>query len=113
MKALVALLLLIPSLVWAGSVTLAWDPVTDPVVTGYQILYGTKTGVYGSPVDVPGDAATKTYTVNGLTSGTKYFFVARSRNADKTLFSSNSNEVSGVTPLSGPGALKIVITIGD
>lgn len=108
-----ALLFFVSAASWAGSITLQWDPVTDPVAAGYQIFYGTKTATYGTPIDVPGDATVKTYTVNGLTAGVTYYFVARARNAAKTLFSAYSNEVSGAAPLEAPGSLKIVITISN
>lgn len=107
-------LLLFPSLAFAGSATLQWTVPSDVTgIAGYQILYGTTSGVYGAPVDVPGGSATKSFTINGLSSGTQYYFIARSHNADKTLFSANSSEASGSIPLGAPGSLTVVVTIGN
>lgn len=107
-------LLMFPSFAFAGSATLQWSLPTDmTAVAGYQVLYGTASGVYGTPVDVVGNAATTSFTVNGLLSGTRYYFVVRSANADKTLFSANSNEATGAIPLSAPGSLTVIVTTGN
>lgn len=95
----------------AGSVTLAWDPVPDSRVGGYQILYGTAAGTYGEPIDVPGGRTINTFTVPNLEPWTRYYFVARAHNQDKTLFSMNSNEVNATLPLPGPGQLKVTVTV--
>ena len=65
-----------------GSATLSWSPPTTdtnggPVttLTGYHIYYGTSPSVMNQSVAVSG-AATTTYTVTGLTTGTWYFSVA-------------------------------------
>lgn len=106
-------LLLFPSFAFAGSATLQWTvPADTTAVAGYQVRYGTAAGVYGAPVDVTG-AQTTSFTVNGLLSGTRYYFVVRSSNADKTLFSANSNEATGDIPLAAPGSLTVVVTIGN
>lgn len=109
MKRLIVLLLL-PPLAWAGSASLQWDPPADTAgITGYQILYGTASGVYGStPVSVVG-ATTKAATVNNLKAGVKYFFVARSTTADPTVFSANSNEVATTVPPGAPAGLTISV----
>lgn len=95
----------------AGSVILAWDPVPDTRVGGYQILYGTAPGQYGNPVDVPGGRAGTTFTVTNLDPWTRYYFVARAYNTDKSAFSLNSNEVDATLPLPGPGQLKVTVTV--
>ena len=54
-----------------GSVELTWDPETNPGVTGYQVYWGTASGVYTMNADV-GLTATPMapeYTVTGLTCG--------------------------------------------
>jgi CHRD domain-containing protein/VCBS repeat protein/FG-GAP repeat protein len=56
---------------------LAWDAVTDPTLSGYRIYYGTAPGTYlqsvGQGLNV-GKATT--FTVTGLSSGTRYYFAA-------------------------------------
>ena len=58
-----------------NSAALAWDAVTDPTVIGYRIYYGTAPGTYlqsvGQGLNV-GKATT--FTVTGLSSGTRYYF---------------------------------------
>ena len=58
-----------------NSAALAWDAVTDPTFSGYRIYYGTAPGTYlqsvGQELNV-GKATT--FTVTGLSSGTRYYF---------------------------------------
>jgi Fibronectin type III domain/Bacterial Ig domain len=74
----------------AQNVTLAWDPSPDSTVTGYQLQYGTSSGIYTTTIDV-GNSTTAT--VSNLTSGTTYFFVVTAYNA-ASLISPPSNEAS-------------------
>ena len=73
---------------------LNWDPVTDPNLAGYHVYFGTSSGMYaqalGNGLVVANNVTT--YSVTGLTSGTRYYFVAT---AYDTLGneSSYSNEV--------------------
>jgi cellulose 1,4-beta-cellobiosidase len=57
------------------SVTLAWDAVAAPTLSGYRVYFGTAAGGYlqprGQGVAV-GDVTT--YTVAGLSGGSRYFF---------------------------------------
>lgn len=109
MRYLIALSLLIPGLVTAGSVTLAWTVVSDARVVGYQILYGTESGEYTYATDVPGGRETGTHTIQNLNPATKYYFAARSYILDKAEYSANSNEVSATVPLSAPGSLSVTM----
>ena len=77
-----------------SSVTLVWDPSTDPTVTGYKFYWGTASGVYGSSVDV---GLVTTYTVTGLLSGHTYYFAVTDYNASKQE-STYSNEVTYTAP---------------
>lgn len=67
----------IPGATAPGTAALAWDAVTDPSLGGYRIYYGTAPGTYfqsvGQGLNV-GDVTT--YTVAGLSSGTRYYFAA-------------------------------------
>ena len=59
----------------SSTATLAWDTVTATNLSGYRIYYGTAPGTYlqalGQGLNV-GNVAT--YTLMGLTSGTRYYF---------------------------------------
>ena len=69
--ALFALLLAIAAPALAGSATLAWDPVTSPLVAGYVIHYGPGPGNYTASIDA-GNVTTRT--LSGLTEGATYHF---------------------------------------
>ena len=95
---LTAGLLYFGAYVVAQAVTLQWDvPVGDPLVAGYEIHYGAQTGTYDAFVDVPG-ATTNTTVAPNPGVGQTYFYAARSVNADKSLVSPFSNEVSLTIP---------------
>ena len=60
-----------------SSVTLAWDPVVNANIVGYRIYYGTSTGTYTQPPRNGLDAGNvTTYTLQGLSGGRRYYFVA-------------------------------------
>jgi hypothetical protein len=61
-----------------NSITLTWDPSTDPSVVGYRVHVGTVSGVYTSVIDVGNKT---TVTVPGLTVGATYYFAVSSYNA--------------------------------
>jgi len=91
-----ALLLFLPSALWAAQVTLAWDPC-DPKPDGYRIYKR----VQGQSYDFTKPAwrgAQATGTVANLANDTRYFFVVRAY-VDKRE-SGNSNEVDLLTPKS-------------
>ena len=55
--------------------TLAWDAVVDPSLVGYRVYYGTAPGTYTQPLGsgiIVGNVLT--YTITGLTIGTRYYF---------------------------------------
>jgi hypothetical protein len=56
----------------ASEVTLAWDPVSQPEVSGYRLYYGTLSGRYHTSLDA-GD--TTSYKVSNLAPGTYFFAV--------------------------------------
>lgn len=73
----------------ATTATLAWNPVTDPSLGGYNILVGTASGLYTRTITV---GNVTSYTVDSLTTGTTYFFSVTAYNSAGE--SSPSNEVS-------------------
>jgi len=61
----------------SSSVTLAWDAVTEPNLAGYRIYYGTAPRTYLQPFGQGINVGNvTTYTVTGLSSGTRYYFAA-------------------------------------
>ncbi len=82
----------------AASIKIAWDPSTEPLVTGYRLYYGKASGVYMNAVD----AGNRTdCTVTGLDAGTTYYFAATAYTAagDESAL---SNEISYTMPGSAP-----------
>ena len=85
---------------FAGTVTLAWDPVNSPLVVGYMVYYGPAAGNYTSSIDV---GNTTSYTVPSLVEGTTYHFATTAYDAAHTQ-SGYSNDVSATVPSSAPVA---------
>ena len=69
---------------------LTWSAVIDSKLAGYKVYVGTRSGVYGTPVDV---GNVTSYTVSNLLVGTTYYFVVTSYSSSGTE-SPYSNEVS-------------------
>ena len=88
----------------ANSLTIAWDPATDGLTTGYFVVYGTASGVYTSRINV---GLVTTYRVDGLQDGTRYYFRVQAYGNSGEV-SDYSTEVSGLTsgtaPSGGGGA---------
>jgi hypothetical protein len=57
----------------AGSVTLAWNASTNPIVTGYNVYYGCACGAYTNKICV-GNSTNAT--ISGLAQGATYYFAA-------------------------------------
>jgi hypothetical protein len=62
----------------AQSVSLGWNPDTDPGVAGYNVYYGTSSGQYSSKL---GAGANTVATITGLTEGTTNYFAVTAYNA--------------------------------
>lgn len=69
---------------------LTWGAVTSSDVAGYKVYVGTRSGVYGAPLDV---GNLTSYTVKNLLVGTTYYFVVSSYSSSGSE-SPYSNEVS-------------------
>jgi hypothetical protein len=76
----------------AGTVSLAWDPVTDSDLAGYRVYYGTAPGTYTQSVDVGNVTAT---TINGLTDCTTYYFGVKAYDTANNVSTNYSNEITG------------------
>jgi hypothetical protein len=89
MKTILAILLLIPSFIFAGEVTLQWDAsdASEPV-SGYEVSYGEAAGAWTQRWDA-GNALT--VTITGLARGKTFYFIVRAYNSEG--FSPPSNEV--------------------
>lgn len=59
----------------AASVTLQWDANAETDITGYTVLYGTRSGVYDKRIDV-GNTTTCTLTLSAAGTTTYYFAVS-------------------------------------
>jgi len=85
--------ILAASPVWAGSVTLNWDPVPDADRAGYRIYYGTTSGTYPNNVDA---GNVTTFTINNLTDCTLYYFAVKAYDTAGNLSTAYSNELNGM-----------------
>ncbi|MCX6545020.1 MAG: Ig domain-containing protein [Acidobacteria bacterium] len=73
------------------AITLAWDANTEPDIAGYEVSYGTQSGVYSTIIDV-GNVTSQPFT---LTSGVVYYFAVKAYNsASPRQYSPYSVEVS-------------------
>jgi hypothetical protein len=61
----------------AASVTLAWDPNSDPDIIGYNLYYGKASGIYESVIDVGNQT---TYSIYDLEDAETYYFVVTAYN---------------------------------
>lgn len=86
------------------SVSLAWDPSADEAVTGYNLYYGSASGVYDAALDV-GMAVTAT--VGPLDLGATYYFAVTAYTADGTE-SGYSNEVVYNAPTNVPPLIEVI-----
>jgi hypothetical protein len=75
-------------------VTLGWTASPDPTVVGYNIYYGTSSGVYTNKINV---GTNTVFAVNGLYAGTTYYFNITSYNAANVESAFNS-EIPFVVP---------------
>lgn len=100
----------------AGTIDLAWNPITDADRAGYKVYYGTASRVYGSNKDV-GNATTTTLT--GLTACTRYYVAVKAYDTGGLESQNYSNEINGlprpvvttVTPASGEQGASLTLTL--
>jgi len=95
----------------SGAATLTWKAPTSTggsAITGYSIFKGTvKGGESATPVNAkPLPATTRSYTVTGLTDGTKYYFIVRAHNAVAVGAASGEASATPATVPSAPASLK-------
>jgi hypothetical protein len=76
----------------AGTIGLAWDPVSDTDLDGYRIYYGTSAGNYSAQVDL---ATVTQHTLTGLADCTTWFVSVKAFDTSNQESDAFSNEVSG------------------
>ncbi len=68
---IIVMSLILPCIVFAGSVLLTWKAGPEPDIAGYWVYYGTSTRVYAPPIPV---GNVTSYTISGLDEGVTYYF---------------------------------------
>ena len=92
----------------SGAVTLSWSASTT--ATGYEVFDGTSPGGESSTAACT-STTTQTCTVNGLTTGTVYYFEVEATNiAGASAASAEVREVAGVNPPVAPTGLTATAT---
>ena len=81
-----------------GSVTLAWNASTNPIVAGYNVYYGGASGTYTNEMAV---GTATNVTISGLIQGAIYCFAATTYTSSG-VESPFSSEVSCSVPLNVP-----------
>jgi hypothetical protein len=74
----------------AGSITVLWDPNTEPDLAGYEVWYGNQPGTYTTQVDVGNQTS---FPFNVPDNGLPYYFAVRAYNS-ASQFSPYSAEVA-------------------
>ncbi len=82
----------------AGTVSLAWNPVTAPGLAGYMVYYGTSPGIYPGRINV---GNVTTFTVPGLADTGTYYFVVTAYDGS-LIESAYSNSVAKAVVPSAP-----------
>lgn len=118
-KLIMALVVLFAAtgLVQAGTMSIAWDPVSDSDLAGYKVYYGTAPGNYTLNRDVGNVTST---TLTGLDPCTRYYVAVKAYDTGGLESASYSNEVNGlprpvvntVNPASGDQGASLTLTIG-
>lgn len=90
---LVALIAIAVAPASAGSIAIAWNPVTDSDLLGYRVFYGASAGAYTSQQDV---GLVTALTLSGLQDCSTYFIAVKARDAAGNLSNSYSTEITGM-----------------
>lgn len=80
----------------SGTIELAWDANSEPSVTGYNVYYGTQSGLYENSRDTGGASSNPvSFTLTGLAKGQTYYIAV-------TAYDTNGNESDFSNEVSGP-----------
>ena len=103
--------------IYAGTMSIAWDPVSDSDLAGYKVYYGTAPGNYPLSKDVGNTTST---VLTGLDPCTRYYVAVKAYDTGGLESASYSNEIAGlprpvlntVTPSSGDQGAALTLTLG-
>lgn len=76
----------------AGTISIAWDPVSDPDLAGYRVFWGASPNNYTQSVDV---GNVTSHTLTGLTDCTTWYVAVKAYDDGGNESVSYSNEISG------------------
>ncbi len=74
------IIMMLPQMILAASVTLSWDRNQEPDIAGYKVFWGTQSRHYTNSVTIHDTAhqpLERTYTIDGLAEGETYFFAVK------------------------------------
>ena len=94
----------------AGSITVAWDLMTDPEVTGYRVFVGTSSGNYSQTFDVSADE--DFFIFKSAFMGVRYYFAVAAEFEDSR-FGARSLEVTAVGTRTVSGGSPGRVRVGD
>ncbi len=101
---LLVCLVFVASVQAQANVTLAWNPIADPVVAGYHVCYGGASGVFTNEIDA---GSATSLTISNLTPGATYYF-ATTTYSDSGAESAFSSGISYSAP--PPPAVPLAVT---
>jgi hypothetical protein len=92
----------------AASVTLSWNPNSEPDIAGYRIHYGT----VAAPYSMSQDSSTTSATIGNLMTGVTYTFAVTAYNSagDESGYSMPLSYTAGSTKVIPPAALANIST---
>lgn len=76
----------------AGTISIAWDPVSSTDLAGYRVYWGPSSGNYPNSLDV---GMATSATINGLADCTTWYVAVKAYDGAGNVSGSYSNEVSG------------------
>lgn len=76
----------------AGTIDVAWDPVSHSDLAGYRVYWGTSSGTYPQSFDV---GVTTAAQISGLNDCTTYYVAVKARDSAGNLSPTYSNEITG------------------
>jgi len=87
-----AAVLLLTGAASAGTISVAWDPVSHPDLLGYRVYQGTSSGNYPQSIDVGLETQTE---LSGLADCTTHYVAVRARASGDVLSDEFSNQIAG------------------
>ena len=94
----------------AGTITVAWDLMTDPDVTGYRVFVGTSSGNYSQTFDVSADQ--DFFIFKSAFMGVRYYFAVAAEFEDSRI-GARSLEVTAVGTRTVSGGSPGPVRVGD